>query len=171
MIETHELRRTFKGRGGTVEAVRGVDLRVEQGQIFGFLGPNGAGKTTTLRMLATLLPPSSGDARVAGVDLVREPQRVRERIGYVAQGGGTDPAVTGRALLLGLVLIPPSISWLHQLEIVWYSAQPTTISLYFHVVFILLVLMAGNSLLRHAYEEAVRARYRFYSYGDAMLIL
>jgi len=100
MIETHELRRTFKGRGGIVEAVRGVNLRVEQGQIFGFLGPNGAGKTTTLRMLATLLPPSSGDARVAGVDLVREPQRVRERIGYVAQGGGTDPAVTGRAELV-----------------------------------------------------------------------
>jgi len=100
MIETHDLRRTFKGRGGAVEAVRGIDLRVERGQIFGFLGPNGAGKTTTLRMLATLLPPTAGEARVAGVDLVREPQRVRERIGYVAQGGGTDPAVTGRAELI-----------------------------------------------------------------------
>jgi ABC-2 type transport system ATP-binding protein len=96
MIETHELRKSFRSGKTTVEAVRGVDLRVERGQIFGFLGPNGAGKTTMLRMLATLLPPTSGEARVAGVDLVREPQRVRERIGYVAQGGGTDPTVTGR---------------------------------------------------------------------------
>ena len=57
MIETHDLRRTFKtrGKGDDVEAVRGVDLEVEEGAIFGFLGPNGAGKTTTLRMLATLL--------------------------------------------------------------------------------------------------------------------
>jgi ABC-type glutathione transport system ATPase component len=62
MIETEDLRRTFKVRKGTVEAVRGVDLRVEAGEIFGFLGPNGAGKTTTLRMLATLLKPTSGSA-------------------------------------------------------------------------------------------------------------
>ena len=100
IIETHQLRRTFGSGKNTVEAVRGVDLRVERGQIFGFLGPNGAGKTTTLRMLATLLAPTSGEARVAGVDLVREPQRVRERIGYVAQGGGTDPTVTGRDELI-----------------------------------------------------------------------
>src|SRR6185369_9580660 len=65
------------------------------GEIFGFLGPNGAGKTTTLRMLATLLPPTSGTATVAGVDLARQPQLVRERIGYVPQGGSTDPAMTG----------------------------------------------------------------------------
>ena len=90
MIETRDLRRTFKSRGGPVEAVRGVDLRVERGAIFGFLGPNGAGKTTTLRMLATLLPPTGGEATVAGVDLRRDPARVRERIGYVAQGGSTD---------------------------------------------------------------------------------
>ena len=68
--------------------------------IFGFLGPNGAGKTTTLRMLTTLLPPTSGDALVAGHDLLREPQRVRERIGYVSQTGGTDHGVTGRAELV-----------------------------------------------------------------------
>ncbi len=55
MIETHNLRRTFKARKGVVEAVAGVDLSVKQGEIFGFLGPNGAGKTTTLRMLSTLL--------------------------------------------------------------------------------------------------------------------
>ena len=74
MIETHDLRRTFKTRGGAVEAVRGVDLEVRAGEIFGFLGPNGAGKTTTLRMLATLLKPTGGRATVAGVDLGRDPQ-------------------------------------------------------------------------------------------------
>ncbi len=100
MIETRGLRRTFTSRRGDVEAVAGVDLRVEAGEIFGFLGPNGAGKTTTLRMLATLLPPTGGDATVAGCDLRREPQRVRERIGYVGQRGGTAPAITGRAELV-----------------------------------------------------------------------
>jgi ABC-2 type transport system ATP-binding protein len=96
MIETHGLRRTFRSRGGTVEAVAGVDLRVDAGEVFGFLGPNGAGKTTTLRMLSTLLPPTGGEATVAGCDLRREPKKVRERIGYVGQLGGTDPMVTGR---------------------------------------------------------------------------
>jgi ABC-2 type transport system ATP-binding protein len=96
VIETHGLRRTFRSRTGTVEAVAGVDLRVEAGEVFGFLGPNGAGKTTTLRMLSTLLPPTGGEATVAGCDLRREPKKVRERIGYVCQLGGTDPMVTGR---------------------------------------------------------------------------
>ena len=102
MIETRGLRRVFPGagRGEPVVAVAGVDLRVAGGEIFGFLGPNGAGKTTTLRMLATLLPPGGGEARVAGFDLRREPQRVRERIGYVAQGGSTDPQISGRAELV-----------------------------------------------------------------------
>ena len=102
MIETHDLRRTFKTRGkaADIEAVRGVDLVVGAGEIFGFLGPNGAGKTTTLRMLATLLPPTSGEATVAGADLRRQPQQVRERIGYVPQGGSTDPAETGRGELV-----------------------------------------------------------------------
>jgi ABC-2 type transport system ATP-binding protein len=102
MIETHDLRRTFKARGkaADIEAVRGVDLAVGSGQIFGFLGPNGAGKTTTLRMLATLLTPTSGEAIVAGADLQRQPQLVRERIGYVPQGGSTDPAETGRGELV-----------------------------------------------------------------------
>jgi ABC-2 type transport system ATP-binding protein len=100
MIETEDLRRTFKARKATVEAVRGVDLTVEAGEIFGFLGPNGAGKTTTLRMLATLLKPTSGRATVAGVDLARDPQEVRRRIGYVPQGGSTDPAETGRGELV-----------------------------------------------------------------------
>ncbi len=96
MIETHGLRRTFHSRAGTVEAVAGVDLHVSAGEVFGFLGPNGAGKTTTLRMLSTLLPPTGGEATVAGCDLRREPKKVRERIGYVGQLGGTDPQVTGR---------------------------------------------------------------------------
>ncbi len=100
MIETHDLRRTFKSRGGAVEAVRGVDLTVEAGEIFGFLGPNGAGKTTTLRMLATLLKPTGGRATVAGVDLASQPEEVRRRIGYVPQGGSTDPAETGRGELV-----------------------------------------------------------------------
>jgi ABC-2 type transport system ATP-binding protein len=100
MIETRDLRRTFKSRKSEVEAVRGVDLSVGAGEIFGFLGPNGAGKTTTLRMLATLLTPTSGEATVAGADLRREPQAVRERIGYVPQGGSTDPAETGRGELV-----------------------------------------------------------------------
>jgi ABC-2 type transport system ATP-binding protein len=100
MIETTDLRRTFRTRGGLVEAVQGVDLRVGMGEIFGFLGPNGAGKTTTLRMLATLITPTAGEATVAGVDLRRDPQEVRRRIGYVPQGGSTDPAETGRGELV-----------------------------------------------------------------------
>ena len=100
MIETHDLRRTFKARGGPVEAVKGVDLRVGAGEIFGFLGPNGAGKTTTLRMLATLITPTAGQASVAGADLRSEPQEVRRRIGYVPQGGSTDPSETGRGELV-----------------------------------------------------------------------
>lgn len=100
VIETRGLRRVFRSRRQTVEAVAGVDLRVKAGEIFGFLGPNGAGKTTTLRMLATLLPPSGGEATVAGVDLRREPARVRERIGYVGQSGGSDAQITGRAELV-----------------------------------------------------------------------
>src|SRR5262252_10030849 len=96
MIETHGLRRTFHPRSGSVEAVAGIDLRVAAGEVFGFLGPNGAGKTTTLRMLSTLLPPTGGEATVAGCDLLREPKKVRERIGYVGQRSGSDPQVTGR---------------------------------------------------------------------------
>jgi ABC-2 type transport system ATP-binding protein len=100
MIATRDLARTFKTRSGTVEAVRGVDLHVGHGEIFGFLGPNGAGKTTTLRMLATLIAPTAGEATIAGADLRREPQEVRRRIGYVPQGGSTDPAETGRGELV-----------------------------------------------------------------------
>jgi ABC-2 type transport system ATP-binding protein len=100
MIETHDLRRTFTSRKGAVEAVAGVDLDVKKGEIFGFLGPNGAGKTTTLRMLSTLLPPTSGDATVAGFDLRRDPAKVRYQIGYVSQEGSSAPEVPGRTELV-----------------------------------------------------------------------
>jgi ABC-2 type transport system ATP-binding protein len=100
MIETVGLRRTFKGRGGAVEAVAGVDLRVSAGDIFGFLGPNGAGKTTTLRILATLLAPTAGTARVAGFDVAHQAREVRTRIGYVAQSGGSSREATGREELV-----------------------------------------------------------------------
>lgn len=100
IIETTGLRRVFKGQGGDVEAVAGVDLLVDSGQIFGFLGPNGAGKTTTLRILATLLPPTTGKAVVAGHDVAREPDEVRKRIGYVAQAGGSFRESSGREELI-----------------------------------------------------------------------
>jgi ABC-2 type transport system ATP-binding protein len=100
MIETKGLRKSFRARKGTVEAVRGVDLSVREGEIFGFLGPNGAGKTTTLRMLATLIEPDGGEATIAGADLRRAPGEVRRRIGYVAQGGSTWDTVTAREELV-----------------------------------------------------------------------
>ena len=97
IIEARGLARTFKSRKRTVEAVRGVDLTVGDGEIVGFLGPNGAGKTTTLRMLTTLLRPTAGTAMVAGADLLGNPLEVRKKIGYVPQAigetmGGTDPS-------------------------------------------------------------------------------
>jgi len=94
-IETNELSKTFKDRTGPVHAVRGVDLCVLPGEIFGFLGPNGAGKSTTLRMLTTLLPIDGGEAYVAGVDVARRPDAVRRRIGFVGQAGGADLPATG----------------------------------------------------------------------------
>ncbi|MFN2465683.1 MAG: ATP-binding cassette domain-containing protein [Candidatus Dormibacteria bacterium] len=100
MIETRGLSRTFKSRKSVVEAVKSVDLKVDKGEIFGFLGPNGAGKTTTLRMLSTLLPPSGGEATVAGADLLKQPGKVRERIGYVSQAGSSFPDVSGRTELV-----------------------------------------------------------------------
>ena len=85
MITARALARSFRTKAGPVDAVRGVDLDVQPGEIVGLLGPNGAGKTTTLRMLTTLLMPSSGSATVAGFDLVSQPREVRRNIGYVAQ--------------------------------------------------------------------------------------
>ena len=104
MIETRGLRKSFTSRQGrekkTIEAVRGVDLDVSEGEIFGFLGPNGAGKTTTLRMLATLIEPDGGTATIAGADLLTNPGEVRRRIGYVAQGGSTWDESTAREELV-----------------------------------------------------------------------
>src|SRR5487761_1151492 len=82
-------------RFGAVEAVKGIDLQVHRGEIFGFLGPNGAGKTTTVRMLCTLLPITAGDAHVAGVAVRRDPAGVRRRIGVALQEAGLDPNQTG----------------------------------------------------------------------------
>lgn len=94
-LETHELTRRF---GDTV-AVDGIDLRIEAGEIYGFLGPNGAGKSTMLRMLTTLLKPSSGSASVAGYDIERQPEPIRLRIGVALQEAALDPKQTGRELL------------------------------------------------------------------------
>ncbi|HTX07957.1 MAG TPA: ATP-binding cassette domain-containing protein [Solirubrobacteraceae bacterium] len=99
-VETHDLRKSFDVAGKPVDAVRGVDLEVRAGEVFGFLGPNGAGKTTTLRMLTTLLAIDSGHALVAGLDVARDPAAVRRRIGYVSQLGGADRPATGRENLL-----------------------------------------------------------------------
>src|SRR5436190_2096102 len=92
-IEAKELRRTYKTSTGVfrrraleVEAVRGVSFDVPEGELFGLLGPNGAGKTTTIKMLITLLLPTSGSARVLGFDVVKDARKVRERIGYVFGG-------------------------------------------------------------------------------------
>lgn len=84
IIETRGLTRRF----GSITAVDHIHLTISPGEIFGLVGPDGAGKTTTLRMLCSLLDPSEGSARVAGYDVVREPQAVRDRIGYMAQKFG-----------------------------------------------------------------------------------
>jgi len=96
MIHATALAREFHTKRGkekaVVTAVAGVDIDVAEGEIVGFLGPNGAGKTTTLRMLTTLLQPTSGSATVAGYDLATEPVKVRQNIGYVSQSGSTSSA-------------------------------------------------------------------------------
>ena len=94
-IRTKGLARNF----GNVRAVDGVDLAVHSGEIYGFLGPNGAGKTTVIRMLITLLAPSSGDMYVAGYDVVRQPNEVRLRIGSAQQEAALDNKQSGRELL------------------------------------------------------------------------
>jgi ABC-2 type transport system ATP-binding protein len=98
-VEAAGLKKTFDSKGDAIEAVRGVDLRVEAGEVFGFLGPNGAGKSTTVKMLTTLLSITDGTARVAGVDVAAHPDEVRRRIGVALQEAGLDPRQTGRELL------------------------------------------------------------------------
>ncbi len=104
-ISARGLRRSFAG----TDAVAGVDLDVQPGEVFGFLGPNGAGKTTTVRMLCTLLPLSGGSATVAGHDVTSESAAVRRKIGVALQEIGLDPLQTGRELLelqAGLYRVP-----------------------------------------------------------------
>jgi ABC-2 type transport system ATP-binding protein len=94
-ITTHQLRRSF----GDNEAVAGVDLEVQAGEIYGFLGPNGAGKSTMVKMLCTLLTPTSGTATVAGFDVASHPSDIRLRIGVALQEASIDGKQTGRELL------------------------------------------------------------------------
>jgi ABC-2 type transport system ATP-binding protein len=96
MIDARGLTKHFPSHGQTVEAVRGLDLTVERGELVALLGPNGAGKSTTLRMLTTLVAPTSGTARVAGYDVTSHPVEVRRRIGYIGQGNGAGHAQRGR---------------------------------------------------------------------------
>jgi ABC-2 type transport system ATP-binding protein len=99
-VRAEGLVKHYNGREAAVEAVRGVDLEVHTGEIFGFLGPNGAGKSTTVRMLTTLLTITSGRAEVGGVDVARDPDQARQRIGVALQEAGLDPRQTGRELLV-----------------------------------------------------------------------
>jgi ABC-2 type transport system ATP-binding protein len=99
-VEAEGLVKQYRGRAETVDAVRGVDLRVRTGEVFGFLGPNGAGKSTTIRMLTTLMSITSGTARVAGIDVMADPDAARRRIGVALQEAGLDPRQTGRELLV-----------------------------------------------------------------------
>src|SRR5690242_18234392 len=80
---------------GEVHAVQGIDLQVEQGTVYGLLGPNGAGKTTTVRVLTTIIQPDEGVAEVLGIDVVKKPQAVRERIGLAGQYAAVDENLTG----------------------------------------------------------------------------
>ncbi|MCX5836616.1 MAG: ATP-binding cassette domain-containing protein [Deltaproteobacteria bacterium] len=104
IIEIHALTKTY----GRIPAVRGIDLSIEKGEIFGLLGPNGAGKTTTIGMLCTIVRPSSGSAFIAGHDVLKEPAEVRRNVGIVFQDPTLDTILTGRenlelhALLYGV---------------------------------------------------------------------
>ena len=99
IIETKDLRKNFvsksKGKNKIVEAVKGINLGIVKGEIFGFLGPNGAGKSTTQKMFSTILLPTSGEVKINGYDLVKQQQQIRQCIGYVSQAGGTDSMSTG----------------------------------------------------------------------------
>jgi len=95
-IETIGLEREF---GGGLKAVKGIDLAVAPGEVYGFLGPNGAGKTTTVRMLVTLLRPTGGRATIAGFDVATQPADVRRRIGVALQEAALDLLMTGRELM------------------------------------------------------------------------
>jgi sodium transport system ATP-binding protein len=101
MIEAQELTKVFPGtrKSPAVEAVRGMSFRCESGQIYGLLGANGAGKTTTLRMLATILYPTSGTAKVAGYDIVDDPEKVRARVGFLSTATALYRRLTAREMV------------------------------------------------------------------------
>jgi sodium transport system ATP-binding protein len=100
MIEAHSLTKSFTDKKrGVIHAAENVSFRVEQGKIYGLLGANGAGKTTTLRMLATLLKPSAGTATVAGFDVVREPEKVRANVGFLAASTALYGRLTAREMI------------------------------------------------------------------------
>ncbi|MGH9762480.1 MAG: ATP-binding cassette domain-containing protein [Blastocatellia bacterium] len=96
ILETEELTRNF----GKITAVHAMTISAARGEVFGLLGPNGAGKTTAIKMLTTLLPPTSGTARVAGFDIARDARKVRRMLGYVPQMVSVDGALTGYENLL-----------------------------------------------------------------------
>ncbi|MEM7306208.1 MAG: ATP-binding cassette domain-containing protein [Planctomycetota bacterium] len=99
-LRTRDLRKVFHDpERGSVEALRGVDLECRYGEIYGLLGPNGAGKTTTLRILATILAPTSGEAELAGVDVARDPLEVRRRLGFLSASTGLYARLTPRETL------------------------------------------------------------------------
>lgn len=93
IIEVRDLKKVYNGN---VAALKGISFDVEEGEIFGFLGPNGAGKTTTVHILCTLITPTSGSATVCGFDVVKEPDEVRRRIGFVPQDISVDDDLTAR---------------------------------------------------------------------------
>src|SRR5437870_2618523 len=118
VVEALDLHRTYKTHTGTIrrktkeiEAVRGVSFAIEKGELFGLLGPNGAGKTTTIKMLITLLLPTSGSARVLGLDVVRDAREVRRRTGYVSGGDRglyeRRPALDNLRYFAELYAVPP----------------------------------------------------------------
>jgi ABC-2 type transport system ATP-binding protein len=91
VVQTLDLTKKF----GKITAVENLDISIDEGEVFGLLGPNGAGKTTIIKMLATLLEPTSGTAKVNGFDVIRQPERVRESIGIVFQEPSSDELLTG----------------------------------------------------------------------------
>jgi ABC-2 type transport system ATP-binding protein len=118
-VETLALRRTFSAPrhrgGGPVEALAGVDVRIERGEIFGLLGPNGAGKTTFIKILTTLLFPSAGVPRVAGYDVVKEAHEVRQRIGLISGGESSGYGILSVRECLWMFSqlygVPPAVAW------------------------------------------------------------
>ncbi|MEO1288514.1 MAG: ABC transporter ATP-binding protein [Chloroflexota bacterium] len=97
MLTANQLKKTFKGSGGkTIEAVKGVDLTIEKGEIFSLLGPNGAGKTTTISMISGLIEPTSGDALIGGHSIVKHPMKAKQLLGVIPQEIALYPDLTAR---------------------------------------------------------------------------